>query len=432
MRGKLKIIRCPVHGDMEFPLKLVKLIDTPEFQRLRGVHQLGTAYYVYPGAVHSRFEHSLGTCWLTSQMLARLKVELSAQERLAILAAALVHDVTHIPFGHTLEDERRLFERHDTPERVKSFLPRGELGKALKELKLLDRVLQFLLDGSLWQNQIFAGAVASDLLDYLARDAFHCGLSQRYDSRILQLFRLSGGSEPQLYLEAQKEGVVRQDALSEIIHLLRIRYFLSERVYFHHTKTVSGAMMSRAVEAAVSEGLTLDDIAGRTDEGLLSLLEFRYGDIPAVRHLLTGLRGRRLYKRVYLLTADLSLQRRQDFVEKYHVSAQDRAYAEAAVARSCGLEPEDLILYCPALKMQLKQAHLPVKIDDGPCRMLDELPVDEIGVLQERHRRLWRFYIFLNPAKMKVAEKVAKACEAYFGESNHLTKFQSGQLFLGL
>jgi uncharacterized protein len=417
---------------MEFPLKLMRLIDTPEFQRLRGVHQLGTAYYVYPGAVHSRFEHSLGTCWLTSQMLDRLGVEVGPRERLAILAAALVHDVTHIPFGHTLEDERRLFERHDTPDRVRSFLPRGELGKALKGLKLLDQVLEYLLNGSLWQNQIFAGAVASDLLDYLARDAFHCGLSQRYDSRILHLFRLSKGPSPQIYLEAQKEGVVRQDALSEIIHLLRIRYFLSERVYFHHTKTVSGAMMSRAVEAAAREGLTLEVIACRTDEGLLSLLEFRFSEIPVVRHLLSGLRGRRLYKRVYLLTADLTLERRREFVQRYHVSAADRAKAEADIATSCGLQPEDLILYCPALKMQLKQAHLPVKIDDGPCRMLDELPVDEIGVLQERHRRLWRFYIFLNPAKMKQAEKVAAACEAYFGESNHLTKFQSGQLFLGL
>ena len=427
--AKTKIIRCPVHGDMEFPVELMQLIDTPEFQRLRGIHQLGTAYFVYPGAVHTRFEHSLGTCWLTSQLLDRIQVDIDFQQRLAVLAAALVHDVTHIPYGHTLEDERRLFERHDTPDRVRKFLPRGELGKALEQLGLTDQVLSYLLDETLWQNQIFAGAVASDLLDYLARDAYFCGLSQRYDSRILQLFRVSSG---QLYLEAQKEGVIRQDALSEIIHMLRIRYFLSERVYFHHTKTVSGAMMSRAVEAAVREGLTLDDIAGRTDEGLLSLLEFRYSEIPVVRHLLAGLRGRKLYKRVYLLTADLTVERRQEFVRRYHHSAEDRAEAEADIAGSVGLAAEDLILYCPALKMQLKQAHLPVKIDDGPCRMLDELPVDEIGVLQERHRRLWRFYVFLNPAKMKHAEKVAAACEAYFGESNHLTKFQSGQLYLGL
>jgi len=154
---------------MEFPMELMRLIDTREFQRLRGVHQLGTAYFVYPGAVHTRFEHSLGTCWLTSRLLDRLQLNLEKQERLAVLAAALVHDVTHVPYGHTLEDERRLFERHDTPHRIKRFIPQGELGKALKELDLLEPVLENLLNEERWQNQIFAGAVAADLLDYFAR-----------------------------------------------------------------------------------------------------------------------------------------------------------------------------------------------------------------------------------------------------------------------
>lgn len=414
---------------MELPSELMSLVDTREFQRLRGVHQLGTAYYVYPGAVHTRFEHSLGTCWLTSKILERLDIDLDHQARLAILASALVHDVTHVPYGHTLEDERRLFERHDTPRRIKRFLPQGELGKELKNLGLLDNVLSILLDGSRWENQIFAGAVASDLLDYLARDAYFCGLSQRYDSRILHLFKLT---DNELYLEAQKDGVLRQDALSEIIHLLRIRYFLSERVYFHHTKTVSGAMISRAVEAALGEGLTLAQIARQTDEGLLSLLEFGYTKVPAVKRLIGCLRSRQLYKRVYLLTAELPLERRQELVERFHVSASHRSQAEKELAKSLKLKPEELILYCPALKMQLKEAKLPVKVDDGPCKMLDSLPVDEIGVLQERHRRLWRFYVFLHPQKMHLAEKLSRACEAYFGEANHLPRFRSGQLYLGL
>ncbi len=428
-KARRKIIRDPVHGDMEFPLELVQLMDTPEFQRLRGVHQLGTAYFVYPGAVHTRFEHSLGTCWLASRLLTRLAPELDDQERLPILASALVHDVTHIPYGHTLEDERRVFERHDTDSRIRRFLPQGELGQRLKELGLLDEVLQISLDKTSWRQQVYSGAVAADLLDYLARDAFFCGLSQRYDRRIFQLFRLSEG---RMFLEAQKEGVIRQDALSEIIHLLRIRYFLSERVYFHHTKTVAGAMISRAVEEAVAMGLTLDDIARRTDEGLLSLLEFRYGEDPVVGQLLACLRSRRLYKRVYLLTSELPLERRQALVETYHKSAEGRAQAEREIARAAKLKPEDLILYCPALKMQLKEAHLPVRVDGGELKMLDQLPVDEIGVLQERHRRLWRFYLFLNPAKLDSAPALAAACEEYFRESNHLPRFQTGQLYLGL
>ena len=413
---------------MEFPLELIRLMDTREFQRLRGVRQLGTANFVYPGAVHTRFDHSLGTCWLTTKLLITLKPKISKAERLAILASALLHDVTHVPFGHTLEDERRIFERHDTKARIRRYLPMGELGKALKELKILDSVLEISMSKGHWKNQVYAGALAADLLDYLARDNYFCGLNQHYDPRIFSLFRIK---DEQLIIDAQKDGLTRPDALSEVIHLLRIRYFLSERVYFHHTKTSSGAMISRAVEDAVKNGLTLDDIAKRTDEGLLSLLESDYSGSTVVGKMLVGLRSRRLYKRVFLLSADLSAEKRSELVEDYHLNAGRRAKAEIEIAKRAKLDPEDLIIYCPALKMQLKEARLPIQIDDGPLRILEDLPVDEIGILKERHRRLWRFYVFLNPSKMKKADRVSQVCEQYFKESNHLPRYRTGQLYLG-
>jgi HD superfamily phosphohydrolase len=417
---------------MEFPSELMRLVDTREFQRLRGVHQLGTASFVYPGAVHTRFDHSLGTCWLASRLLDLLQVQLSERERLAILAYALLHDVTHVPFGHTLEDERRVFERHDTPDRIRQALPQGELGRTLAEIGLLESVLEIALTPQRWEHQITAGAVAADLLDYLARDAFFCGLTQRYDQRIFHLFGLEKSQgQKRLYLEAQRDGVLRQDALSEIIHLLRLRYFLSERVYFHHTKTVSGAMISRAVEEAVGEGLGLEEISRLTDEGLWTLLEARYAELPTVRQLMRALRSRKLYKRVFL-TAELPEARRQHFAQLYHHDPVRRAQAERELAGSCKLRPEHLIVYCPALKMQLKEGKLPVKVDSGPSRSLDELPVDEIGILKQRHRLLWRFYVFLSPDQMGKAEALARACEVYFGESNHLPRFRSGQLFLGV
>lgn len=413
---------------MEFPLELIRLMDTREFQRLRGVRQLGTANFVYPGAVHTRFDHSLGTCWLTTRLLNTLAPKMTKTERLAVLAAALLHDVTHVPFGHTLEDERRIFERHDTLARIQRYLPMGELGRALKSLNLLDEVLEISTTKGHWKNQVYAGALAADLLDYLARDNYFCGLNQRYDPRIYGLFRIK---DEQLIVDAQKDGLTRPDALSEVIHLLRIRYFLSERVYFHHTKTSSGAMISRAVEDAVKQGLTLDDIAKRTDEGLLSLLERDYSGSRVVEQMLDGLRSRRFYKRVFLLSADLSHEKRVELVEDYHLNAGRRSKAEIEIAKKAKLEPQDLIIYCPALKMQLKEARLPIQIDDGPMRILEDLPVDEIGILKERHRRLWRFYVFLNPLKMQKAEKVSQICERYFNESNHLPKYRTGQLYLG-
>ena len=130
-----KIVRDAVHGDMLFSTEIeIPVMDTPPMQRLRGIKQLGTASLVYPTAIHTRFDHSLGTCWIARRMLDHLEatgVAIDRREREVVRLAALVHDVTHIPFGHTFEDERRLFDRHDHPDRTRRFLTRGTLGRAL-------------------------------------------------------------------------------------------------------------------------------------------------------------------------------------------------------------------------------------------------------------------------------------------------------------
>src|SRR5438477_2980921 len=108
--SKKKLIRDAVHGDIEMESLEVELMDTPEFQRLRGIKQLGTAYLVFPSAVHTRFEHSLGASWMARRMLdaVRRAADGSADDENRIRVSALLHDLTHIPFGHTLEDERRV------------------------------------------------------------------------------------------------------------------------------------------------------------------------------------------------------------------------------------------------------------------------------------------------------------------------------------
>ncbi len=399
-------------------------------QRLRGVRQLGTAYLVYPGAVHTRFEHSLGTAWLVKRLLQSVEEfqgpVLAGQDRLAVEAAALLHDLTHIPFGHTLEDERRVFPRHDVPERVKALLPKGELGKVLRKLKLLDPVLAILTgQAEPFACELVSGTVGADLLDYLSRDAYFCGLSQRYDERIFRSFRVD---KQGLYLDAQKSGLIRQDVLSEVVHLLRLRYFLSERVYFHHTKVASGAMICRAVEAS---GVTLEQLTKLTDERLLALLEMSYPD-KIVQNLLDHLASRRLYKRVYVLTRRIGEPRVKEFVERYHFSAALRGEAEDFLITRLKLQPGELIVYCPAMKMQLKEAELRVQVGEGAPRPLKELKLADIEVLREKHPDLWKFYVFLAPERRDKAAKVALACEDYFGEQNHLPALQSGQMYLGL
>src|SRR5437868_15325319 len=126
MNGKL--IRDAVHGDIQLDALEVELIDTPEFQRLRGIKQLGTAYLVFPSALHTRFEHSIGTSWMAHRLVetVRRSYAVNADEERLIRVTALLHDITHIPFGHTLEDERRVLPRHDKDQaRARYFRQEG-------------------------------------------------------------------------------------------------------------------------------------------------------------------------------------------------------------------------------------------------------------------------------------------------------------------
>src|SRR5437660_3012547 len=159
--SKRKLIRDAVHGDIEMGALEVELMDTPEFQRLRGIKQLGTAYLVFPSAVHTRFEHSLGTSWMANRILQSIRRDYSIAEDDArlIRVASLLHDITHIPFGHTLEDERRVLPRHDKDEeRVDYFLRASSVGKILKREGIQDAVIQMLQHNETYQSDIVGGA----------------------------------------------------------------------------------------------------------------------------------------------------------------------------------------------------------------------------------------------------------------------------------
>src|SRR5262245_17022272 len=155
-RRRYSVVRDPVHGDVYLSDEELRLLDTPQMQRLRGVRQLGTAYLVYPGAQHTRFEHSLGTMHLTSRQIAAVNqnrslrpeglLGIAPDEERMLRAAALVHDVTHIPSGHNIEDVRGILDRHDSAERYQQALsPATDVGAALEKMGIRREVLAVLL-----------------------------------------------------------------------------------------------------------------------------------------------------------------------------------------------------------------------------------------------------------------------------------------------
>lgn len=436
----IKNVRDAVHGDIPLSRLELRLLDTEAMQRLRGIRQLGTTYLVFPAAQHTRFEHSIGTCFMAKTILNALEsvhgCDYPEEDLNAIAIAALLHDITHIPFGHTLEDERRLFARHDSdPKRLEHFVLQGEIGSILEKEKLSEKVMNLLKDKNPsrqelnWQSQIVSHTVCADLLDYLRRDSRFCGLNIDFDNRIFSYFNIENDK---LVLNLQKGGMFRHDAFSEVIHLLRIRYFLTERVYYHHAKIAAGAMLSRAVERSVELGFDASDLYDLTDEALLFLLRERYSRDPVVNRLMSHYRRRALYKRCYVLTDyHMSSARRQSISKMYHLNTKNqRGSMEKRIAREARIPLEAVIIYAPPPNMNLKEADVLVKVDNKRARPLCDWQNQEVTSLQEKYGKLWQFYVFVDPEYSQRFAAVAEICRGIFEQDNDLPLIQKGQLSL--
>ena len=409
-----KLIRDAVHGDIELGALEMELIDTPEFQRMRGIKQLGTAYLVYPSAMHTRFEHSLGTSWVAHLFVEAIRrsCPVSREEESLIRVAALLHDITHIPFGHTLEDERRVLPRHDKDaDRFRHFMEDSSLGQILKRAGMDTEVPAIINGDSGLRSDIVGGAISADLLDYIRRDTYFCGLSQNYDDRIFQSFSENDG---RLVMHLEKHGTLRRDALSELVNLLRIRYTLSERVYFHHTKLASGAMISKAVELALAVGFTAEDLRTLKDDTLMWVLAERFRDHSGIQHLLGRLEARQLYKPCYVLTAAIGEDRQKEIVDRFHYSAASREAAEKTIADVVGLEYCQVIVYCPSIGMSLPEAEVPARLEGGKVLPLSGSNNSEIRILKEKHQALWKFLVLIDRAVWDCHDAAGRAAQDYF------------------
>jgi uncharacterized protein len=418
---RTKTIRDPVHGDIQVHAADLPLLDSPEVQRLRGVRQLGSAFHVYPGAQHTRFEHSLGTYHVAGRLVERIRIHhrrdrgscrnVTAREEEIIRAVALLHDVTHIPHGHAMEDQDGLFPRHDRPELLRNAVARGKLGAVLRRRRLAGPVGAHLAETggrssrTPFLSDVVNGPVGADLLDYLRRDAYFTGLQLGYDDRILDHFKIDPASGA-VYIDLVKHDMDREDVLTEILNLLRCRYVSSERIYYHHAKVASGALVSRAVELAVMGGLRRDDLVLATDSGLRTLLRTRsYNGHPlggevasSIRRLLDRYEERRLLKRCFVIARKGNEKRQDALVRAFVRDQKTRLAVEGEIAAALGVaDPAEVIVYCPRKEMQLKEATVPVRRAGKGIRPLTDYQ-DEFPALQqlvEAYRDLWKLYVLI-------------------------------------
>lgn len=236
--SKCKLIHDNIHSYMQFEPLCLQIIDTPEFQRLRNLKQLGAANYVFPCGNHSRFEHSLGVAYLSEQMLNNIKLNqpelnINNREILLVKIAGLVHDLGHGCFSHFfdnifLKDVKSENKEHENRSIwiLKNMIKKYNLDISEEELDFIDKIINSSSDNCDWKFQIVANAINgldTDKFDYLQRDTKALGLSYSIDSsRILSQARVINNS----ICYPDKE-------VFTIYEIFHTRYRLHKQIYTH-------------------------------------------------------------------------------------------------------------------------------------------------------------------------------------------------------
>lgn len=453
-------IRDAVHGDIPLTSEELQVLDTVEMQRLRNVRQLGTAYLVYPGAQHTRFEHSIGTAHLVGRLSAEINAARDREgggalggydehEVRLLRLAALVHDATHLPFGHNIEDQTGLLPRHDLPERFEWLLSdETQLGRVLRATGIREEIKSVLAPGAVpaarrpphsWR-ELVSGTIDADLLDYLARDALFTGLRLQYDPRIFSMFRVERRTN-RLYVELARRGYLKEALLSEILRCLEARYYFTERVYFHHAKVAMGALVAKAVELALDAGcLQFMELQTTTDAGLIDLLarcapaDARAGE--RLQAYVEAFRARRMPKRaaVYPHYANPGVQ--GQLIERFFgagTSAERRAVEERLSdgVRAATGRDVPVLLYCPAGHMQLKQARIlvrwPGREELAPLSEF-EADVTRIRDLEQAYQRLWKFHVLALTDRAEDLAALRQLCVGEFPAAQNVLEDESAEL----
>ena len=398
----MKVVLDPVHGYIELDDLAQDLLFTPQMQRLRRVKQLGFSNLVYPGANHSRFEHSLGTMHLASTLTRSLD-SIEGDRKTEIKAAALLHDVGHGPFSHVTENviDKYTRRRHDD---VKEILGKGEIREVLSKYGISPGNLVKHIKGETSLGQILSSEIDVDRMDYLVRDAHYTGVA----FGVVDYNRLI--NQMNFY---EDRLVVDYGGLKAAESLLVSRFWMNESVYYHHVTRISEAMCSRAVEYMI-ENNELDPLRLRQmdDIDLVASMRNATGYAGELSRLLDA---RKLYKRaLYVSLADVgkAVLRQRDRIRR----------VEKEIAELAGVDPEYVLVDIPKTPEMLEMQAM-IKTDHKM------IPLNEashfVSILQEAHMDNWRMGVY---SPKEHCEAVGKAARDYFDVKKPIKQFKLSDL----
>jgi HD superfamily phosphohydrolase len=287
----------------------IALLGTPAFGRLERIQQLGFVSRVWPGARHTRFEHSLGVMHLTRLAIDHLRSTargqwLSDEDARVAVAAALLHDIGHYPYSHAIEELGPPIVPHERAGR--RLIEGSQIAPILEELWGVDpgRVAAFIdIEGDSLApadrllRGVLSGTLDMDKLDYLPRDARACNVPYGGVDTARLIDALTVADVPIERGDAELRVVIGEKGISPLHSLINARQEMFDNVYWHHTNRACMVMLLRATQEALLAGtLTADDLAAHDDASLLSLLSSERMPMSS-RRLARALRERRIHKR---------------------------------------------------------------------------------------------------------------------------------------
>ncbi|MEK4271640.1 HD domain-containing protein [Paenibacillus sp. FSL R7-0026] len=330
-----KVFKDPVHNYIHVQDPVIwQLINTPEFQRLRRIRQLGTSYLTFHGAEHSRFSHSLGVYEITRKIISQFErshySDWPKEEKIVALCAALLHDLGHGPFSHSIEEA---FDMNHEDWTCRIITGDTEVGAILRRYapdfpEKVASVIQKTYEKPIVVNLV-TSPLDADRMDYLLRDAYFTGVNYGTIDldRILRMLRPYHGRI-----------VVKESGMHAVEDYLMSRYQMYWQIYFHPVTRSSEIILRQIFKRAkillqhgfqfrfmidplpqLFEGeLSVDEYL-QLDEALIqtAFTQWRKEDDTVLSELCERFMDRKLYKYVELEQVDLTMMEeiREAFVQ---------------------------------------------------------------------------------------------------------------------
>ena len=420
-----KSIRDPLYGFIDLSKLETEIIDTKLFRRLQFIKQLSHSYVAYPSSIHTRFEHSLGTLYVSNIMAMELKFT-KKEDIERIRLSCLLHDIGHGPFSHLFETIMKkinptIQEPHEKISKI-MINEDSELASILDSrvdeiIKLLEKDYDFRKEPKkLLQSDIVSSGIDADKLDYLRRDSYHIGVAYgQFDfSRILHTITTTPeGSQ----ICISKKG---KDALE---NYRLARYLMHIQVYGHHARLAADQMFLKSLKIAIFDEKVIDEdiLEINSEKNNSEFLEFYTSlDDYSIYHkimdsdkaktsklILDNIKKRKLLKRAYEFTPR-ELENSADVEGKIiKMKSDDFDDVASEISKSLDLESHEVIFFRHTIKNKLFQKREILFRDGDDVYDLEEFsPISGKDVSK---------YLIYGPADRETRKKIASELSNMLG-----------------